>query len=232
VLGVLDDKIEATVRMNETLEGVALATFKSWFDPVLADIEDRTSAVAQLPTGWQSGTLGDLCTLKRGYDLPAAQRGSGNIPIVSSSGISGMHSTSKVKAPGVVTGRYGTIGQVFFIESEFWPLNTALYVSDFHENEPRVVYYMLRSVDFSKFMDKAAVPGVNRNDLHQEPISIPPKTLQQRFTHTLNPIWNKQRLNRQHIETIATLRDLLLPKLMSGEIDVGSAKQLLRDAGV
>jgi type I restriction enzyme, S subunit len=110
--------------------------------------------------------LGDFITLKRGYDLPNNDRKDGVVPVVSSSGVTGIHSEPKVKGPGVVTGRYGTLGEVFFIEQDFWPLNTALYVQDFKGNNPRFVSYFLRKELMGLLSDKAAVPGVNRNDLH------------------------------------------------------------------
>ena len=93
--------------------------------------------------GWRSCVLGDLIQLKRGYDLPNSDRRFGSIPIVSSSGVSGWHDEVKVRAPGVVTGRYGTIGQVFFVEEDFWPLNTTLYVQDFKGNNERFISYDL-----------------------------------------------------------------------------------------
>ncbi len=79
---------------------------------------------------------------------------------------------------GVVTGRYGTIGQVFFIECDFWPLNTTLYVRDFKGNDPRFISYFLRTFDFSAFSDKAAVPGINRNHLHEALVAIPDRYTQ------------------------------------------------------
>ena len=78
-----------------------------------------------------------------------------------------------VKGPGVVTGRYGTIGKVFFIEEDFWPLNTTLYVRDFKGNDPRFISYFLRGIDFGAYTDKAAVPGINRNDLHRADVVVP-----------------------------------------------------------
>lgn len=81
--------------------------------------------------GWKHCVLGDLIELKRGYDLPSQSRKDGQFPIVSSSGITGYHAEPKVQGPGVVTGRYGTLGEVFYIEENFWPLNTSLYVRDF-----------------------------------------------------------------------------------------------------
>ena len=119
--------------------------------------------------------LGDLVTLKRGYDLPESMRTAGSYPIVSSSGISGSHNEYKVDGPGVVTGRYGTLGEVFYIPSRFWPLNTSLYVKDFKSNNPRFVSYYLRTVLSANFNAAGAVPGVNRNVLHKMVVPNPPR---------------------------------------------------------
>ncbi len=115
---------------------------------------------------WDSMPLGEFVTLKRGYDLPSSLRVDGPVPVVSSSGVTGRHDVAKVKGPGVVTGRYGTLGEVFFIDEDFWPLNTALYVCDFQGNDPGFAAYFLESVLRNTDSNKAAVPGVNRNDLH------------------------------------------------------------------
>ena len=129
---------------------------------------------------WETIQLGKFLTLKRGYDLPSAVRKEGDIPIVSSSGITGHHNTRKVEGPGVVTGRYGTLGKVFFISEDFWPLNTALYVKDFKGNDPRFAAYFLRNFLKGTNSDKAAVPGVNRNDLHAREICVTRDTHVQR----------------------------------------------------
>ena len=121
---------------------------------------------------WETIRLGEFLTLKRGYDLPTSQRYDGNVPVVSSSGITGYHNEIKVCGPGVVTGRYGTLGEVFFIREDFWPLNTALYVQDFKENDPLFTAYFLKYILGGTVSDKAAVPGVNRNDLHAKTIKV------------------------------------------------------------
>ena len=115
---------------------------------------------------WKTIQLAEFVTLKRGYDLPSSRRADGSVPVVSSSGITGRHNTAKVKGPGVVTGRYGTLGEVFFISDDFWPLNTSLYAQDFKGNDPRFSAYFLKYILAGTNSDKAAVPGVNRNDLH------------------------------------------------------------------
>ncbi|MFL6117554.1 MAG: restriction endonuclease subunit S [Catenulispora sp.] len=129
-------------------------------------------------TEWRDMTLGDICELKRGYDLPAASREIGVVPIVSSGGITGYHSEPKVRGPGVVTGRYGTLGEVYFVEEDFWPLNTALYVRDFKGNEPRFVAALLESLELGRNDGAAAVPGVNRNQLHGIRVRCPDRRIQ------------------------------------------------------
>jgi len=121
---------------------------------------------------WETLQLGEFLTLKRGYDLPSSLRKEGDIPIVSSSGITGRHSIAKIEGPGVVTGRYGTLGEVFFVKEDYWPLNTALYVQNFHGNDPQFSAYFLKNVLTGTTSNKAAVPGVNRNDLHARKVRV------------------------------------------------------------
>ncbi|KGJ92086.1 restriction endonuclease subunit S [Thalassotalea sp. ND16A] len=126
-----------------------------------------------MSVNWREMELGDFIELKRGYDLPKSKRVDGDVEIISSSGSSGVHNESKVKAPGVVTGRYGTIGKVFFSEADFWPLNTTLYVKDFKGNDPLFVFYFLKTINYLEYSDKAAVPGINRNHIHKAKIRVP-----------------------------------------------------------
>jgi len=135
---------------------------------------------------WRSGRLGDVLTLKRGHDLPDSYRQDGDVPVVSSSGITGFHNEAKAKAPGVVTGRYGTIGQVFYLEDDYWPLNTALYVLDFKGNDPRFASYLLRNLLRNYQSSKAAVPGVNRNVLHELNVRYPDVRSQVRIAEILS----------------------------------------------
>jgi type I restriction enzyme S subunit len=136
-------------------------------------------------TEWREVALGDVIELKRGYDLPTAKRREGSVPIVSSSGPTGVHDEAKVQGPGVVTGRYGTLGEVFYVEEDFWPLNTALYVRDFKGNHPRFVAALLSSLDLGRRGGAAAVPGVNRNHLHVLPVTIPEPETQMRIAAVL-----------------------------------------------
>jgi len=135
---------------------------------------------------WHTCRLGDVLTLKRGHDLPAHSRQDGDVPVVSSSGITGRHKEAKAKAPGVVTGRYGTIGEVFYLEEDYWLLNTSLYVIDFKGNDPRFSAYFLRNILKGYQSEKAAVPGVYRNVLHEIKVRAPSYILQRRIREILS----------------------------------------------
>ncbi len=137
-------------------------------------------------TVWRSCKLGDVLTLKRGYDLPHQHRKPGPYPVVSSSGVTDHHHEAKAKGPGVVTGRYGTLGEVFYIEGDFWPLNTSLYVSDFKGTDPRFASYFLRQLNFGTQNAAGAVPGVNRNHLHAMDVRLPPPAVQRRIAGILS----------------------------------------------
>lgn len=243
-LQAIEDKIELNRRMNENLEAMARAIFKDWFvdfGPTRAKIEGRAPYLAPviwrlfpgdldavgMPEGWSSIPLIEVCQLKRGYDLPSQSRVTGPIPIISSSGPTGWHSGAMARGPGIVTGRYGTIGQVFTCKSDFWPLNTTLYVCDFKGHPYWFVYHTLLGLDFTKYSDKAAVPGVNRNALHMERVTTSSPELLQRFEATVAPLMSQAAENADQLESLTALRNLLLPKLMSGELRIKDTEKMV-----
>jgi len=158
---------------------------------------------------WTETILGEMIELKRGYDLPQQDRRPGSVPVVSSSGTTDYHAEAKVEGPGVVTGRYGTIGQVFYVPQDFWPLNTTLYVCDFKGNDRRFISYFLRSIDFLAYSDKAAVPGVNRNHLHQAKVKCPPLKEQQAIATLLASLDDKIQANQSMNETLQATAEAL-----------------------
>lgn len=251
VLGALDDKVEMNRQTNHTLEEMSSAIFKSWFidfDPIVAKAEGRRpcgmnpataalfpsrlddSELGATPLGWPVVRLGDTLTLKRGYDLPAAARRSGAVPIVSSSGVTGTHDSVQVCGPGVVTGRYGTIGQVFFVHEDFWPLNTTLYVKDFKGGPPLFAFHRLKLLDFDTFAGKSAVPGINRNDVHHERVVEPPPHIKEAFALMVGPWMELVRANDVENQTLTALRDILLPRILSGDVRLKQAETLVEAA--
>lgn len=154
--------------------------------------------------------LGDLITLKRGYDLPKKDRISGPYPVISSAGVSGFHNEYKVDGQGVVTGRYGTLGEMYFVDGKYWPHNTALYIQNFKGNDPKYIYYLLSCLGRIRTSDKSAVPGVNRNELHEMSIpAIDDRKLQIAIRKVLEAIDQKIELNnRINAELEATAKTL------------------------
>lgn len=150
--------------------------------------------------------LEDILELHRGYDLPECKRAEGNIPIISSSGYSGVHNDFKCDGENVITGRYGTIGEVFYHKGKCWPLNTALYVSDFKGNNAKYIYYLLKCFlkKSADGKDKSTVPGVDRNVLHQMKIpfcnNIP---TQKQIIKALETVDRKIELNKQLNDNLA-----------------------------
>lgn len=146
---------------------------------------------------WRETTLGEITDLKRGFDLPKSQRLQGDVPVYSSSGITGSNSTAAVEGPCVITGRYGTIGEVFFSGGPCWPLNTALYSTEFNGNNPRFIYYLLQTIPWQGYTTASAVPGVNRNHVNLCPVKIPDRATQDAIVEVLDSIVDKIALNNR-----------------------------------
>ncbi|MEY8214813.1 MAG: restriction endonuclease subunit S, partial [Colwellia sp.] len=112
----------------------------------------------------------------------------------------GSHNQVKIKGPGVVTGRSGTIGKVHFVDCDYWPLNTSLYVTDFYGNDPKWVYYMLQAFKLERFVEGAGVPTLNRNLFHGELIPLPPVKEQKRIAAILDKADGIRRKRKQAIQ--------------------------------
>ncbi|WP_339904330.1 restriction endonuclease subunit S [uncultured Cyclobacterium sp.] len=142
---------------------------------------------SQKGEGWEEKTFKDICILQRGFDLPTRLRKKGEYDLVTSSGVKDSHSEFKVKGPGVVTGRSGSIGNVFYIENNFWPLNTALYIKNFKGNIEKYIYYFLKYFDLSKYSTGTGVPTLNRNFVHDEKVL---STNKETFKRRRNKLFN------------------------------------------
>lgn len=142
--------------------------------------------MSSLLSGWSIKPLGEVATLQRGFDLPLHLRTTGDVPVFAANGIVGTHNVQKVKGPGVVTGRSGTLGEVHFVKSDYWPLNTALWVKDFHGNDPKWVARLLKWMRLETHTRGTGVPTLNRNLVHVVPVLVPPLEEQQRIAAILD----------------------------------------------
>jgi type I restriction enzyme S subunit len=169
----------------------AIAAALSHVDALIASLETliakkrdiKTAAMQQLLTGkrrlpgfsgeWEEKLLGEIAPLQRGFDLPTSQIREGQFPVVYSNGILNRHETYMVRAPGIVTGRSGTIGNVHYVDEDYWPHNTSLWVTNFNGNHPRFIYFLYLHIKLDRFSSGSGVPTLNRNDVHAHKVAIP-----------------------------------------------------------
>ena len=161
---------------------------------------------------WEQRRVKNIAPLQRGFDLPTSQIEKGIYPVVMSNGIGGHHSQYKVKGPGIVTGRSGTIGKLHYIEDDYWPHNTTLWVTDFYGNNQKFIYYMYQYLDLSRFSTGSGVPTLNRNDVHDEVVCISSVDEQKKISDyltnldrliTLHQRWFLYIINIRHFSFIA-----------------------------
>ncbi len=220
ILSAYDDLIDNNRRRIQLLEQAARLLYKEWFVHLRFPGHEHVKVVDGVPEGWERKRLGDLLTLQRGFDLPVKNRKDGPYPIYASTGINGFHSVAIVKGPGIVTGRSGSLGKVMYVPRDFWPLNTALWVKEFKQVSPLFALYLLSSMKLEQYNGGAAVPTLNRNDVHRVKVLYPSRTLITLFDEFADPFF-KQIEHLEHASKRASeARDLLLPRLMNGEIAV------------
>lgn len=194
---IIDKKKE---QLNE-LDNLAQATFYDMFgDPV------------ENEKGWEKVPFNKVMTLKRGYDLPIQDRIDGNVPIMASNGVLGSHNIHKVEGPGVVTGRSGTLGLVHYVQNDYWPLNTALYVQKMNGNNPIYLLYLLKTFDLKRFSRGAGVPTLNRNLVHAEKVIETPLPLQTQFAKKIKHIEQQKALIQRSIDDVQQLFDYTMDK--------------------
>lgn len=222
ILSAYDELIENNQRRIRRLEDMARSLYREWFVhfryPGHESVPLVASPLGQIPQGWDCGRLDEVLVLQRGFDLPKGEREDGSVPIIAATGVNGFHSVAKVKAPGVVTGRSGSIGTVLYVHEDFWPLNTALWVKEFPKSEPLFAYYLLSSLELKQFNSGAAVPTLNRNDVHSVRVVIPSRELQCRFQLNAGAMLEQAEVLQRQTANLRRTRNLLLPRLLSGQI--------------
>jgi len=253
ILGTLDDKIELNRQMNETLEAIAQAIFKSWFvdfDPVHAKADGRdpglpkeiadlfpdsfeNSELGKIPKGWKLNKLGDVIALAYGKALKASNRMPGNVPVYGSNGPVGLHNEALVKGPGIIVGRKGNPGMITWSSRDFYPIDTTFYVVPKTSlSSLFYLFYALKAQDLPSLSADSAVPGLNRNLAYMNQILVPLHKVLTSFDKHVSPLFERIDANEKESITLSTLRDTLLPKLLSGKFRVPDTEKLLMEAGL
>jgi type I restriction enzyme S subunit len=226
ILSAYDDLIENNTRRIKILEDMAQALYREWFVhfrfPGHERVKMVASALGPIPVGWSVGRLDDAVILQRGFDLPIQNRRTGLVPVFAATGVAGTHDEARVKGPGIVTGRSGSLGTVIYVDTDFWPLNTTLWVKEFRRATPAFAFFLLTGLKLDGFNSGAAVPTLNRNDIHGLPVILAPSSILSRFDNCVLPMFALKKALHARNANLRRTRDLLLPKLISGEIDVSN----------
>lgn len=228
-------------KLKEKRLAVITQAVTKGLDPASPMRDSGISWLGAVPAHWEVKRLKWGVMLQRGHDLPAEKRGQGDVPLVSSSGISSSHDVAIAKAPGIVTGRYGTIGVFHLIEEDYWPLNTTLYSVELYGNCPRFLRALLENLSplFLLNAKKSAVPGVDRNDLHSISVALPDLDEQMAIADHIAIEEAKNSMMCEKAESaiahLTEYRTALITAATTGQIDVrqvivtASARQLLKE---
>jgi type I restriction enzyme S subunit len=220
ILSAYDDLIENNQRRMALLEEAARQLYREWFVRFRFPGHEHTRIIHGVPEGWERTAFENALVLQRGFDLPMQAREEGDVPIYGSTGINGFHSKSRVQGPCVVTGRSGTLGEVHYVAGDFWPLNTALWVKEFRRVTPLFSLFLMREMDLKQYNGGVSVPTLDRKTVHRVEVLVPPKSLLTAFDEFATPLFEQTENLKQQTQKTRAARDLLLPRLMSGEIAI------------
>ena len=220
ILSSLDRKIELNNKINADLEEMAQAIFKNWFvdfEP-FKDGKFVDSELGMIPEGWEVGTLEDLITIKYGKDHKKLE--DGTFPVYGSGGLMRFVNSWLYDGESVLIPRKGTLDNIMYVCEKFWTVDTMFFSAPKMDYVMKYVYNYIKRFDFSKMNEGTSVPSNTAARLNKMQILIPTHEVLEMYDETLCPIYNKRKMNDKESRTLSTLRDTLLPRLMSGELEV------------
>ena len=227
----------ATLNINlpSILEQQKIASFLTAVDDKLTQLKQKKSLLVQYKKGliqkifsreirfkdengaeypdWEKKKIIDFAPLQRGFDLPIDSITKGEYPVVFSNGILKYHNEFKVKAPGIVTGRSGTIGKVTYVQNDYWPHNTSLWVTDFKGNFPMFIFHFFSKYKLERFGTGSGVPTLNRNDVHSQKEYFPALPEQTKIANFLSALDEKINHCQLKIEKTVLYKKGLLQKM-------------------
>ncbi len=174
---------------------------------------------------WETRRLGNIAPLQRGFDLPTPQIRPGSYAVVYSNGVLHHHERAMVNGPGVVTGRSGTIGKVHFIEKDYWPHNTALWVTSFCGNDPKFIYFFYTHVGLMRFLSGSGVPTLNRNDVHQHLAPCPPLPEQRAIATVLSDMDTEIAVLERRRDKTHAVKQGMMQQLLTGRVRLISVRE-------
>ena len=216
ILSAYDDLIENNRRRIQLLEQAARLLYKEWFVRLRFPGHEHIKITNDIPEGWEKKPLGDVAPLKYGRALKNEDRISGPFPVYGSSGIIGTHTKPLVSGPTIIVGRKGNVGSVYWSPDDCHPIDTVYFIDS--ERCSFFLYYSLQQMNF--ISTDVAVPGLNRDFAHSRSILVADQKILRFFEDTVLPLHQQMELLKKQASALAQARNLLLPRLMNGEISV------------
>ncbi|HAY5137593.1 TPA: restriction endonuclease subunit S [Escherichia coli] len=272
IISDINDKVNLNIEINQTLEKMSQALFKSWFvdfDPVIDNALDAGNPIPEalqaraelrqkvrnstdfkplpaeirslfpsefeetelgwVPGGWETNRLENILELAYGKALKKTERIEGDYPVYGSGGVDGSHNEFLVKGPGIIVGRKGTVGSLYWENKDFYPIDTVFYVKPKKYFSLVYCYQLLKTLGLENMNTDAAVPGLNRNNAYRLDVITPTQTIIAQYTNIVQTFRYKMDSNNNEIDNLTNLRDTLLPKLISGELSLEDLPDLTTD---
>jgi type I restriction enzyme S subunit len=217
ILSSLDDKIELNLQMNQTLEAMAQAIFKEWFVNFNFPGFDG-ELVDGLPKGWRMGKIKNVCEIKYGKDHKHLEEG--KIPVYGSGGIMRYADQAIYNKHSILIPRKGTLSNLFYVSNPFWSVDTMFYTIIKSQYLQKYLFYLLKSLNLASRNVGSAVPSLTTEVLNKIEIVIPDDRTLKAFELLVSSFYSKMDENTNQIQTLTQIRDSLLPRLMTGKIEI------------
>ena len=229
ILSSLDDKIELNNKINKELENLAQTLFKRWFidfefpnengEPYKSSGGEMVeSELGEIPKGWEVEQLCNLLTVKYGKDHKHLS--DGIYPLYGSGGIMRYVEIPLFKQNSILIPRKGTLSNLFYLEEPFWSVDTMFYTEIHNPIYGRYLFHCIKALDIASMNVGSAVPSMTTKVLNELKVLKPNNLLMQEFDNVLGAFYNSINQNKNEIKDLTNLRDTLLPKLISGELEV------------
>ncbi|MBE0524339.1 MAG: restriction endonuclease subunit S [Methanosarcinales archaeon] len=179
---------------------------------------------------WRECKLGDVVVLNYGKGLPEHKRIEGNVPVYSSAGLTGYHNKPLVNSEGLIIGRKGTVGKIYYSRNPFYCIDTAYYIlPDNEKYSLDFIYYLLKTIGLEELNEDSAVPGLNRNTAYSQNILLPPLPEQRAIASVLSSLDDKIDLLHRQNQTLEAMAETLFRQGFVEEADEGWEEGVLND---
>jgi type I restriction enzyme S subunit len=232
ILSSLDDKIELNNKINQELETLEQTLFKQWFidfefpnengEPYKSSGGEMVdSELGEIPKGWEVGKFENLVKISTGKGINKKDyQEDGEYPVIGANGIMGYYTNYNIEGFRILTGRVGTLGTVRISNEKAWTSDNVLICDPFNKECSHYSYFVMKDFDYNSLNRGSTQPLITQTDLKSQTILLPKKNILTLFQNQMDYFLSMLEINKSEIRNLINLRDTLLPKLISGELEI------------